>query len=229
MKRLVIFDLDGTLLNTIDDLGNAANYALAQCGYPIHDISAYPLFVGNGIKRLIERAMPENARTDGNIEKLRKLFTEYYNRHNTDLTKPYEGISELLSQLSKNRIKLAVASNKYHSAVEKLISHFFPEIPWAAIEGQKDNYPAKPNPAIILDILSKCPTNPDDALYVGDSGVDIETARRAGIESVGVTWGFRPVTELIEYNADNIAYKPHDVLKIANRPNLYPNSEFTSV
>lgn len=219
MKRLIIFDLDGTLLDTIDDLGCAANYALMQCGYPIHDISAYPRFVGNGIKKLIERAMPENARTDDNIEKLRTHFTEYYNRHNTDQTKPYEGIPELLSQLDSKGVKLAVASNKYQSAVEKLITHFFPEIHWTAIEGQKDIYPAKPDPAIVSDIISKCPTALDDILYVGDSGVDIKTARRAGVESAGVTWGFRPLTELKEYNTDNIVNAPHEILDIVNRHN----------
>ncbi len=217
MKQLIIFDLDGTLLNTIDDLGSAVNYALTQWGYPIHDISSYPQFVGNGIKKLIERAMPEDARTEENIEKLRTHFTKYYNQYNTDLTTPYKGITELLSQLNNNGIKLAVASNKYQSAVEKLITHFFPKIPWVAIEGQKDKYPAKPDPAIVFDILSKCPTCPKNVLYVGDSGVDIETSRRAGIESVGVTWGFRPVAELIEHNADNIIDTPHEIMDIVNR------------
>ncbi|MBQ9077845.1 MAG: HAD family hydrolase [Muribaculaceae bacterium] len=217
MKQLVIFDLDGTLLNTIDDLGAAANYALKECGYPVHNIQSYPFFVGNGVTRLLERVLPEDARISPVIEKLRDKFIEYYDSHNTESTMPYRGIPELLSRLHAKGIRLAVASNKYQSAVEKLISHFFPEIPWVAIEGQKEGYPVKPDPSIVFDILSKCPTPKRDVLYVGDSGVDMETARRACVESAGVTWGFRPVKELKEFYADNIIDNPDEIIAIADR------------
>lgn len=217
MKQLVIFDLDGTLLNTIDDLGAAANYALTQCGFPVHNITSYPRFVGNGVRRLLERTLPEDARTAAIVDELRRHFTEYYDIHNTDATKPYPGIADLLALLNGRGIKLAVASNKYQSAVEKLINHYFPKIPWVAIEGAKENYPVKPDPSIVFDILSKSPTPKADVLYVGDSGVDMETARRACIESVGVTWGFRPESELRESYADNIVTHPEEIIGIVDR------------
>lgn len=212
MKQLVIFDLDGTLLNTINDLGTATNYALAECGYPTHELTAYPFFVGNGVTRLLTRALPEGMKTEQNVVALRRKFMEYYGEHNTDTTRPYDGIPEMLADLQALGVRLAVASNKYQSAVDKLINHFFPNIRWAAIEGQKEDYPVKPDPSIVFDILSKNPTPKSDVLYVGDSGVDMETARRACVESVGVTWGFRPVAELREYHADHIATIPAQII-----------------
>ena len=214
MKSLVIFDLDGTLLNSIEDLGEAANYALKQCGYPIHSISSYPLYVGNGVTKLLERVLPKEARSPENIEKLRTHFIEYYNSHDTIHTTPYQGIPELLKVLTQRGIKLAVASNKYHEAVVRLINHYFPNENWVAIEGHKEDYPVKPDPSIVFDILLKSPTPKDEVLYVGDSGVDIETARRACVDSVGVTWGFRPASELRAHYADHIIDHPGDILNL---------------
>ena len=220
MKQLVIFDLDGTLLNTIQDLGMAANYALEQSGYPTQQLSSYPFFVGNGVSRLLERTLPDYARNEQEVTSLRRKFMEYYGEHNTDYTHPYEGIPELLATLQDRGVKLAVASNKYQSAVDKLIRFYFPNIRWAAIEGQKDDYPVKPDPSIVFDILSKVPTAKADVLYVGDSGVDMETARRACIESVGVTWGFRPADELREYYADHIVDEAEQILDYIEKSKL---------
>ncbi len=205
MKQLVIFDLDGTLLNTIADLGNAANHALEVAGFPTHPRQAYPRFVGNGVRKLIERVLPESQRTPEKTDSLLSDFKEYYNSHMTDFTQPYPGIPELLRELTDRGVKLAVASNKYQGAVEKLINHYFPNIPWAAIEGQKEGIPVKPDPSIVFEILAKSPTPKSEVLYVGDSGVDMETARRACVESCGVTWGFRPLDELLSNHADHIA------------------------
>ena len=149
MKKLVIFDLDGTLLNTIADLGTATNYALTQCGYPTHPISAYPRFVGSGITKLLERVLPESARNSDSVEALRVHFKAYYEEHMADDTEPYPGIPELLAQLTARGVAVAVASNKYQAAVEHLINHYFPEIPWAAVEGQKEGIPVKPDPSAI--------------------------------------------------------------------------------
>lgn len=217
MKRLVIFDLDGTLLNTIEDLGEAANYALEKTGYPTHSIASYPYFVGNGVSKLLQRVLPEDSRTEENVNELRKYFMEYYEVHNTDHTKPYPGIIELLEQLQDDGIKLAVASNKYDSAVKKLITHYFPQIKWAALEGQKEGVPVKPDPSIVFEILSKCPTKKSDVLYIGDSGVDMETARRACVTSCGVTWGFRPISELMAYHAENIANQPNEIYALVQK------------
>ena len=214
MKKLAIFDLDGTLLNTIEDLGYAANHALQAHGYPTHSIASYPFFVGNGVRRLIERVLPEDARTEATIDRLLVTFKEYYNDNNTDYTKPYEGIPELLSLLSSRGVAIAVASNKYQAATEKLISHFFPTLSFIAVEGQKEGVPVKPDPSIVFEILAKAKTPKADTIYIGDSGVDMETARRACVDSVGVTWGFRPEKELVENHADTIVNSPGDIEKL---------------
>lgn len=215
MKKLVIFDLDGTLLNTIEDLGNAANYALAECGYPTHVLSSYPYFVGNGITKLLERVLPEDDRNEANIARLREVFMRYYGDHLTDFTKPYPGIVEMLESLRSNNIALAVASNKYQQAVGELIAHFFPMVEWVAVEGHKPDVPTKPDPSIVFEILSKYPTPKADVLYVGDSGVDMDTARRACVDSIGVSWGFRSVKELRDHHADRIVGDPADIARIA--------------
>lgn len=204
MKKLVIFDLDGTLLNTIADLGKATNHALEQNGYPTHPIDAYPFMVGNGVRRLIERAIPSENRNDSNVDALLADFRSYYDEHLCDFTKPYPGIELLLEDITLKGVQVAVASNKYESAVRRLISYFFPQIKFAAICGNVEGVPTKPDPSIVFRILGEYPTPKADVLYVGDSAVDIETARRACIESVGVSWGFRPVRELTSAYADHI-------------------------
>lgn len=215
MKQLAIFDLDGTLLNTIKDLGEAANYALDRNGFHTHSIASYPYFVGNGVRRLIERVLPEDARKKPTvIEAMLKDFKEYYNDNNTKLTKPYDGINELLLQLQEQGVKLAVASNKYQLATDKIINHFFPDIEWVAIEGQKEGIPIKPDPSIIFMILATAKIAKQDTIYIGDSGLDMEAARRACVDSIGVTWGFRPVKELKEYHANVIINKPQDIIPI---------------
>lgn len=212
MKTLVIFDLDGTLLNTISDLGNACNYALKKKGLLEHPLSSYNYMVGNGVRKLMERAAPDAS--EGMIDSLLCDFREYYDIHCTDTTKPYTGIPELLRTLQQKGVNLAVASNKYHSAAEKIVRHFFPDIHFLEIRGEQAGIPKKPDPSIIFALLSSHPTPKQEVLMVGDSGVDMETARRACIDSVGVTWGFRPVSELRKACADNIASSPADILEM---------------
>lgn len=213
MKALVIFDLDGTLLNTIADLGDACNYALRSMGYSEHALSTYNYMVGNGVRKLIERAEPDaNPET---IDRLLELFREYYDNHCTDNTKPYPGIPELLQTLTEKGIGIAVTSNKYQAATEKIVRHFFPEIPFVAILGQVPERPTKPDPSIVFAVLSEHPTPKSAVLYVGDSAVDMETARRACIESVGVSWGVRPISELRGAYADHIVSSAEEILDIA--------------
>ena len=204
MKKLVIFDLDGTLLNTIADLGHATNHALGANHYPQHPIDAYNMMVGNGVKRLIERALPQESRTAENVEQLLADFKTYYDAHLYDFTQPYPGIVELLDELTERKIRVAVASNKYESAVRRIIEHFFPQTPFVAVCGNVEGVPVKPDPSVVFRVLGEYPTPKDEVLYVGDSGVDMETARRAGVESVGVTWGFRSARELRDAYADHI-------------------------
>ncbi|MDE6628737.1 MAG: HAD family hydrolase, partial [Muribaculaceae bacterium] len=165
--------------------------------------------------KLLERVLPESARTSERVEALRVYFKEYYGEHMADLTEPYPGISDLLQQLNARGIAVAVASNKYQSAVEELVGRFFPDVEWAAVEGQKEGVPVKPDPSIVFGILGKCPTPKAEVLYVGDSGIDMETARRACVESAGVSWGFRPVSELREYQADHIVESASQLLRLA--------------
>ena len=212
-KELVIFDLDGTLLNTIADLATATNYALVQCGYPEHPVDAYRNFVGNGIRKLFERALPEEARTVEHIEELRTYYLSYYTEHNTDHTTYYEGIPELLDSLNRRGIALAVASNKYQEGAEKVVRHYFPHIPFVVVFGQRDGVPAKPDPTVVFEILDRTGIAVSRTLYVGDSGVDMQTARNAGVESVGVLWGFRSEEELQENGAKHIACVPDDILR----------------
>lgn len=216
MKKLVIFDLDGTLLNTIADLGNACNYALRTLCFPEHALPTYRYMVGNGVRKLIERAVPDA--DEETVERLLSLFREYYGEHATDHTSPYEGIRDMLVKLHENGVALAVATNKYQAAVDRIIPHFFPDIPFVAVMGQVEDRPVKPDPSIVFAILNKYPTPKADVLYVGDSAVDMETARRACIESVGVTWGFRPVSELRGAYADHIVSATTEILSIAGMP-----------
>ena len=213
MKKLVIFDLDGTLLNSIADLGNSCNYALNQLGYSGHALSTYNFMVGNGVRKLLERAEPDA--DSATIDKLLEIFRNHYDEHCTDLTEPYPGIPELLKKLTDAGVAVAVTSNKYQSAVSRIIAHYFPDIPFVAVLGQEEGRPTKPDPSIVFAALNLHPTPKADTLYVGDSAVDIETARRACIESVGVSWGFRPVSELRRAYADNIVNSPAQILELA--------------
>ena len=217
MKRLAIFDLDGTLLDTIKDLGAATNFTLEKNGYPTHPLESYPMFVGNGVNKLIERALPIDARSEERIAELRKDFTVYYNNHNTDYSKPYDGITDLLDNIQHEGILIAVASNKYEEATVKLVKHFFPNINFAAINGQREGFPIKPDPSIVFDILTKTGINKQDTLYIGDSGVDMETARRAGVDSVGVTWGFRSKDDLEKNMAGTIVSTAQEIFEILKK------------
>lgn len=214
MKRLVIFDLDGTLINSVADLGQATNVALQKQGYPTHDLSAYNYFVGNGVNKLIERALPADKRTDNIICSVKKDFMEYYMEHKTDLTCPYDGINELLAELQERGIKIAVASNKFIEGTQALVASFFPGTKFCCVLGQREGIAIKPDPHIAFEALEIAGVQNDDALYAGDTSIDMRTAKNAGIESVGVTWGFRPVEELIEAGANHIIDKPAEMLAL---------------
>lgn len=215
MKKLVIFDLDGTLLNTIADLGNACNHALRELGYSEHALLTYNYMVGNGVRKLVERAEPDaDPKT---VDRLLSIFREYYDEHCMDHTVPYPGIPDMLHTLDSRGVSIAVASNKYQAAAERIVRHYFPDIPFVAIMGQVEGRPTKPDPSIIFSILNEHPTPKNNVLYGGDSGVDMETARRACIESVGVSWGFRPVSELRAAYADHIVSSTPELLEIALR------------
>lgn len=211
MKKLVIFDLDGTLLNTIADLANSSNYALKVLGYPIHEPDKYNFMVGNGINKLFERALPDGEKTEENVLRVRQEFVPYYDQHNADKSRPYPGVTELLETLQTAGMQLAVASNKYQAATEKLIAHYFPNIKFTAVFGQREGIPVKPDPIIVKEILQIAKVQEEETLYVGDSGVDMQTAINAGVTSCGVTWGFRPRTELESFHPDHIVDNAEEI------------------
>ncbi len=205
MTKLAIFDLDGTLLNTVEDLGDATNYALSQCGFPTHPIEAYYQMVGRGIYNLFRAAVPSEYAAEENVQKMASYFLPYYDAHKCDFTKPYEGIMEMLKTITGKGVRLAVASNKYQDGAEKLVRHFFGEYDFVKILGQRDGQPIKPDPAIVGQIMAAVPlVNKSETVYVGDSNVDMQTGANAEVRTIGVTWGFRSREELAACNPSAI-------------------------
>ena len=213
---LLIFDLDGTLINTIDDLGQACNHALSACSFPTHKIEDYPRLVGNGINKLIERALPEEHRNEATVLRLREYFVPFYDQHNCDLTRPYDGIPELLQTLKAAGHTLAVASNKYQAATEKIVAHFFPNT-FDVVLGEREGIPRKPNPQIVWDILASLPStinHKPSTLYVGDSLVDAATAKAANLPFVACTWGFCTQKQLAQAQPNYMIHRPSEIVQI---------------
>ena len=207
-----IFDLDGTLADTICDLGDAVNYGLQQLGYPVHDYESYKQMVGNGAKKLCERALPEG-KNDKFME-LHGLFKEYYSKHYLDKTVLYDGMKETLQKLQSRGVVLAVATNKPESAARDIVDVLLPDIDFVKVLGGVDYRPHKPDTAIIDEILAALPDEEKRVYMIGDSNVDIQTAKNAGIKSIGCAWGFRGRAELEAEGADYIAEKPEDIVSV---------------
>ena len=210
--KAVIFDLDGTLLNTLDDLANAVNYGLSQNGFPTHETEKYKMFVGNCTDMMITRALPENKRDGETLDKVRKLYFEYYNAHTGEFTRPYDGIPELLNSLKANGLKLAVVSNKIDFMVQLVVKEYFGDV-FDFITGQADGVKPKPDPSMVFGAMKALDVKPDECVYVGDSGVDAETGKNAGIFTVGVLWGFRDERELRENGASAVIKKADELLE----------------
>lgn len=212
MKHAVIFDLDGTLLNTLGDLRAATNHALEVRGLPPHSMEEIRQFIGNGIRLLICRAMPEGT-TEAEIDAALDDFKAYYAAHIHDRTVPYDGIPQLLTALRKRGIQVAVLSNKIDSASQQLIEYFFPG-KTDVVFGEHVGVPRKPDPTSCRMVMQQLGVQPEQVLYVGDSGTDMQTAKNAGLYAVGVTWGFRSKEVLLEYGADVLVHRPEQILQI---------------
>jgi len=212
MYKAVIFDLDGTLLNTLDDICNSMNFALGAFGLPGHTRDGYKYFVGNGVKVLVEKAVGPDHRDL--YDKVAALYEEGYQKNRTNTTYPYHGIPEMLTGLAKKGIPAAVLSNKPHIQTLYVIHQYFQNIVFSVIQGQTDGLPLKPDPAPALLIASKLKIDPSDILLAGDTQIDILCAQNAGMTSVGVTWGFRSADELSQSGAKHIIHSPNELLAL---------------
>ena len=212
MIKLIIFDLDGTLLDTREDIADACNYALRMCGHPERDLTEYNMLVGRGIYNLFRGALPPESRSDESVLEMKSHFVPYYNSHICDKTKPYTGIIEMLDILAKEGITFAIASNKYQEGTEILVKKLLSRYGFIRILGQRDNKPIKPDPEIINEIMSAVPgIKAEEVIYCGDSDVDMQTGINARIKTIGVTWGFRTREELRAYDPWLLAEKPEEI------------------
>lgn len=194
--KLVIFDLDGTLLDTLDDLSAAVNHAMQQIGFPSHTRDEYMKMVGHGARNLMSQALPmEHKDDEALIDAALADFRAYYNAHIDVYTKPFPGIQELIAALHQKGVMLAVASNKFQEGTEHLIKEFFPEIPFVSVLGNRQGFPLKPDPEVVGEVLRKAGISQDQAVMVGDSDTDMETAANGGIQGIAVNWGYREMNE----------------------------------
>lgn len=201
MIKAVLFDLDGTLVNSLYDLATSTNYALEQMGFKTHTNDEYKYFVGNGMKKLIERALPSEKNDEETFNKCFDIFYSHYKEHFYDKTCYYEGIEELLLKLNEKGIHLCVVSNKQHEMAVTVVRKILPKVKFHTVSGKQDDYPAKPDNQLTLKIIKGMGVKPEECLFVGDSNVDMQTALNSGCKSVGVLWGFRTKDELVSSGA----------------------------
>ncbi len=202
-----VFDLDGTLVDTLSDLAAATNHALSVCGYPPHTRDEYRFLVGRGARRLMEGALPEEERSEETIDRMRSLFNAYYSEHFLDASRPYDGIPEALDALREKGVTLAVLSNKPDVFTGRMVRTLLGDR-FAAVFGQREGIPLKPDPTAVREVLQLCGAGADGAVYVGDSDVDILTGHHASLPAVGCAWGFRGEAELRAAGADAVVSAP---------------------
>ena len=212
--KAVLFDLDGTLIDTVDDIGDAANRVLSNRGFPMHPISTYYQFIGEGVKVLFTRALPQEKRNEDLINTCLKEFVEDYRRNYDVKSQLYDGISEMLNALNVRGLKLAILSNKPDPLTKDCVTSILSNWDFDVVFGQRDSVPRKPNPQAALEIAEKLSISPSDFLYLGDTAVDMKTAVSAGMFPVGAAWGFRPLKELKENGARVIIGKPIQLLDL---------------
>lgn len=214
MPAAAIFDLDGTLLDTLEDLADSANEALEASGFATHPVEAYRTFVGDGMMVLMERILPVGERTPESVERLLLRYQAAYDRRWKAKSRPYPGIESLLQSLTARGIALAVLSNKPQAYTEICMQHFLGTHPWKVIFGQRGEVPRKPHPAGALEIAGQLGLPAAEILFIGDTSTDMDTATAAGMVPVGVLWGFRPEEELRRHGARHLVAKPEDILDL---------------
>jgi len=212
--RAVVFDLDGTLLNTLEDIADSMNAVLSRRGFPDHPVGAYKMFVGDGARMLATRALPRDRSTEDLVDACELEFKTVYGRNWKAKTRPYPGIEDLLLQLRRDRVPLGILSNKPHEYTVQCVQELLPGNVFAVIQGQNDGVPPKPDPAGARMVCSRLGAAPEQVLYVGDTGVDMQTGRRSGMVPIGVLWGFREARELQEHGAHSLVERPDEVLAL---------------
>jgi phosphoglycolate phosphatase len=213
----VIFDLDGTLLDTLTDIADSANRALIAHGFPPHQTDTYRQFVGDGSAILIARALPVNQRSDETIQSCLENFIADYSHNWHRATKPYDGLADLLARLQDRNIKLSVVTNKPHRFALSMIAHYFEDCSFDPILGQQEGIPKKPDPAQALAAAEKMGVAPASCIFIGDSAVDMKTACSAGMHPVGAGWGFRSAEELVDTGAKAVIYRPVELIEIIDQ------------
>lgn len=211
--RLAIFDLDGTLINSLEDLSEACNVALRSFGFPPHPAEAYKLFIGNGVYKLIERCVPPQHRTPETLAQVFEVYNDYYTKHGEDKTRPFPGMTETVQVIREYGVKTAVLTNKPHKLALPMVNSLFPGL-FDLILGQRDGVPTKPNPTAVEEIIRHFGVLKSDCCFIGDSSVDILTGKAAGLFTVGVTWGYRTKEELESAGADLILHKVEDLTEV---------------
>ena len=218
MIKAVLFDLDGTLANSIEDLADSTDKALKSLGFSGHTLAEYKYFVGDGIPKLIERALPENNRDEKTLNACLELFMADYRVHYHDKTRAYEGVREMLADLKKSGLKLAVISNKAQEMAEKVVTNLFGDI-FDCVAGKREGYKTKPDPALTLFVINSLGVTPAECILAGDSGMDMAAAVNAGALPVGVLWGFRTAEELQKNGAKYLFSTPAEITELAERLN----------
>ena len=218
MIKAVLFDLDGTLANSIEDLADSTEKALEKLGFPGHTLAEYKYFVGDGIPKLIERALPESGRDEKTLNTCLELFMEDYRVHYHDKTKAYDGVREMLADLKKSGLKLAIISNKAQEMAEKVVTNLFGNI-FDLVAGKREGYKTKPDPALTLLVIHSLGVAPAECILAGDSGMDMAAAVNAGALPVGVLWGFRTAEELRENGAEYLMSAPAEITELIGKLN----------
>lgn len=210
--RAVLFDLDGTLLNTLEDLADSTNLVLAEYGFPVHATEKYRYFVGDGFNKLMERTLPENRREEKFLAEAVARLKKVYDRRWAAKTRPYEGIPPLLDRIAGHGLKMGVLSNKPDEATREVVQHFLNRWDFAIVRGSRPGVPNKPDPGAALEIAGQLDLAPQDFFYLGDTGIDMQTAAAADMYAVGVLWGFREAAELIRSGARLLLSQPRDLM-----------------
>lgn len=215
MYKFCAFDLDGTLVNSVGDIAAAMNFCLRDWGLPEHEKGEYNYFVGNGMKKLCERALPDGKKQL--TDELVKKYNLRYSEHCCEMSEPYPGMPQLVKRLIAQGVTVAVVTNKPQNQTDRVIARYYGDIPFAEVLGASDDFPPKPAPDMLRSVMQKLGFEAKDMLYIGDSNVDVQFAHSVGSECVGVSWGFRGTAELLAAGADHIADTAEQVYEFAER------------